>query len=663
MKPTPMLDFWQKPADAGEPVAMLATTFALDPDFFEQSCLARFLEVSSVDENTGSVEDIVATVELHELLQNTTVTVLADRSAPVQRTSLLWDLLSCRVDGGLLHAKVAVLLWENATRVILGSANLTSAGYRRQIELGLAADLGPGCLFSPEVLTGIADELDSYLHLVPGYDPAVPVFTRAATTLHLLRERLSGQQAERATVRAAFAPTNARTGALDHLDAVWSGPQPLRATHLSPFWDSNDRSALAAAHKLLVGRPAASRSQRVAVVLNPRGQTSLSQHLAAGVDSVQQLKALDQEMRTLHAKCLLIESDQWVAALVGSSNHTRAGLGLTARRHREMNVWLGASKSSKEGKALLDLIQLGRAVSADAEEVEPKDDDEEPTTPLPSCFGLCRISPNADDAAWELHLGIEMTTDMPPDWSISLTGEWPALTRQQWSSQDAPGASVLRLEQDALPMYVLVQWDHIEVPWAVVVDDRHGLPPGPALSSLRAQHLLDALATGRSLAEVLRDELERTATSGDTTPGINLDPLKRFEVEGSLLRKGRALAASLTAMQRRLDRQVITIDMLSARLGSPLGPAFVATKVVESFEAGNQARAEAVFTIAEIALAVARVNWEHVVEHVDRGCGLTLVHQTLDRLDALLARIGNGRSDVASYAGRAIEEARRCVSS
>ncbi|NPT39720.1 hypothetical protein [Paraburkholderia xenovorans] len=99
MKPTPLLDFWQKPANAGEPVALLATTFALEPDFFEQNCLARFLEVSSVNEGAGSVDDIVASVELHELLQNASVSVLADRSAPVQRTSLFWDLLTCKVEG------------------------------------------------------------------------------------------------------------------------------------------------------------------------------------------------------------------------------------------------------------------------------------------------------------------------------------------------------------------------------------------------------------------------------------------------------------------------------------------------------------------------------------------------------------------------------------
>ena len=62
MKPTPLLDFWQKPTGAGEPVAVIATTFALEPDFFERNCLARFLEVSSVDEDTGSVDDVVASV-------------------------------------------------------------------------------------------------------------------------------------------------------------------------------------------------------------------------------------------------------------------------------------------------------------------------------------------------------------------------------------------------------------------------------------------------------------------------------------------------------------------------------------------------------------------------------------------------------------------------
>lgn len=667
MKPTPLLDFWQKPAGAGAPVALLATTFALEPDFFEQNCLARFLEVSSVDEDTGSIDDIVACVELHEVMQNTPVTVLADRSAPVQRASLLWDLLSCKVDNGLLHAKVSVLLWENATRVILGSANLTSAGYRRQIELGLSADLGPGCLFPSDVLKKLAAELESYLHLVPGYNREAAVFKRAASTLKMFKERIPEKSTDRMGVRVAFAPTNTVADPLSRLSDVWGGSKPLYAKHLSPFWDSKDTTVLVATRKLLTGRPAADRLQSVAVVLNPRGQTIFPQHLAQFVKvdekgEVRQLKELDKEVRTLHAKCLLIESDDWVAALVGSSNHTKSGLGLTnSRRHREMNVWLGAPRNSKEGKALRDLIQLGSEILESAEEAESKDEDEVELPALPACFGLCRVTRSSEGAAWELHLGITATSE-PTSWEIGLVrGDAPFLTRKQWEARGAPETSVVALKQDALPMFVVVRWDGKETPWAVVADDRHGLPPGPMLSSLRAHHLLDALATGRPLSQLLREELERR--KAEEKSGICLDPLKRLEVEGSLLRKGRALAASLSAMQRRLERQVITLDTLGARLAGPLGPAFVATKVAEAFEAGQQSRAEAIFTIAEIALTVGRVNWAHVLECVDRTDGLALVERTLARLEALRGRIGEVPTELASYARRATKEARECLAS
>lgn len=662
MKPTPLLESWQKPANAGEPLAVLATTFALDPDFFERNCLARFLEVSSVNEETGSIDDIVAGVELQELLQKATVTVLADRSAPVLRSSLLWDLLGCRVETGLLHSKVAVLIWENATRVILGSANLTAAGYRRQIELGLAADLGPGCLFPPDVLTMLADELASYLPLVPGYDPAAAVFLRATTTLTLFRQRIARSPLERSAIRVAFAPTNATTSPLDSLATAWSGAQPLQATHLSPFWDGADRKALATVRKLLTGRPTSERKQSVAVVLDPRGRTAFPKFLAGEVDSICELKPLDGEARTLHAKCLLLESAGWVAALVGSSNHTNAGLGLTAKRHREVNVWLGAPRTSKEGKALLRLIQLGNKVAPDAPELATADEDEIELPSLPSCFGLCRVAQGPSPGSWALHLGIESSADMPPSWDIRIAaGDHSVFSRLLWE-QRRSAETVIVLTQDSLPMYVLVEWNGQQLPWATVVDERYALPPLPALAKLDARQLLEALAAGRSLAQALRDALEEEAErAARKKRSLGLDPLRRLEVKGSLLRKGRALAASISAMQRRLEQPVAAIEVLQARLASPLGPEFVAIKVVEDAEARPQNRAEAVFTIAEIALAVGRVDWTHVLERVDRRKGLMVVTQTLARLEALRARLGESPADLVSYATRAIEESRACL--
>lgn len=663
MKPTPLLDFWQKPADAGDPVAVLATTFALEPDFFEQNCLARFLEVSSVDENSGSVEDIVARVELHELLRNVNVTVLADRSAPVERTSLQWDLLGCKVDGGLLHAKVAVLLWERKTRVVIGSANLTSAGYRRQIELGLAADLGTDCLLPHDVLVELADELESYLELVPGHSTAIPAFARARSTLALFRQRLEHQSRKRSSVHIAFAPTNARAKPLDRFKDVLDGSHPIKATHLSPFWDSKDPEALQTVRRLLTGRPAENRSQHVAVVPGPGGETTFAAALSTHVSSVHWLKEIDKETRLLHAKCLLLESKDWISALVGSSNHTKAGWGLSSKPHREINIWIGAPIGSKEGKALRNLVQLGDKVPEGTAETPPVDEDESRHSVLPGCFGLCRVIRSIDSRQWHLHLGISDTDDMPSSWIVGLDERGESiLSREQWEASGKPASTTYGLKHEALPMYVLVSWNDFKVPWTVIADDQQDLPPSPALSSLRAQHLLNALARGCSLAQILREELERKTGATERKPDDNLDPLKRFEVHGSLLRKGRALATSLDAMKRRIERPVITIDTLRARLASPLGPVFVATKVVEACEADEQTRSEAMFTVAEIALTVGRVKWPRVFEHIDRADGKRVVSATFDQLDALRARLGNEPSKLATYARNAFEEARKCLS-
>lgn len=348
--------------------------------------------------------------------------------------------------------------------------------------------------------------------------------------------------------------------------------------------------------------------------------------------------------------------------LVGSSNHTRSGLGLAKHPHREMNVWLGAPRDSKEGKALLGLIQLGKPIDPDTEEIDPKDEDEDDQPSLPACFELCRVARVDNSPAWKLILGIRKSTDMPNDWSISLTDETPVLTRQQWDEHGALHNTELTIQQTSLPMCVSVRWSGFEVPWAVIADDRHGLPPGPALSNLRAQHLLKALATGRSLGDILREKEEAADAKKREKPGINLDPLKRLEVHGSLLRKGRELSLSLSAMQRRLERQVITLEALNARLAGPLGPEFVATKVAEAYEAQEQSRPEALFTVAEIALTVGRINWKHVVEHVQKEDGTALIARTLERLADIRSRIGNEPAEMAAYADRAIKEARQWIS-
>ncbi|GAB92722.1 hypothetical protein [Gordonia rhizosphera] len=657
----PLLDMWQAPDGAGEPVGLLATTFVIEPDFFERNCLARFLAVQSVDENTGSIEDVVAQVELEEKLAAPTVTVLADRSAQAERSSLRWNLLHCHVDTGLLHSKVSILLWKDATRIIIGSANLTPAGYRYNLELAIAADLGDTCVLSKTVLEYIVDEVESYLDLVPGLSPAIPARRQTQELIALLRERVAAQPTSRARLQVSLAPTNTTTSPLDRLPDVWKGGNPLSATHLSPYWDSLDAGALNTVSALLTGRPAADRRHEVAVTIGPTGDIPFPEQRANDVDGVYELGGIDKDVaRVLHAKCLLIRNSEWVAALIGSSNHTAAGLGLGgARRHREINVWFGAPAGTKEGKALNALIPKGQAIAPQAKFENPVDEDEpEETLALPTFFTLCRVSKAPE--GWEMRLGFG--EGGPLHWSVHLPQGNLITDNAQWEATGRQVEVIYAVEPDNIPSYLTVKFPDGEASWVVLADDRHELPPGPRLADIRADQLLDALAQGKSLSQVVREELEQDAARRVAGGGVLIDPLKRFDSQSTLLRRGRALGNALSALERRLGRQVVTIEALEARLKGPLGPTYLATRLADDRKAGLIGRAEAIFTLAEIALSVSRVDWSVTLQHVDQAEGRSAVSDSLDTLDTLRVRLGSEPRDIADYSIRALREAKRCLS-
>lgn len=127
-----LLDAWVAPEDAGEPIGCLATSFTFSPVFFEEECLARFLQMESDMDEDGPVY-IVEREE--KLAQLSCATALVDQHHCAGSRSLRWDLLSARVRPGFFHAKVSFLYWSRMVRIIIASANLTEDGYRRNQEV------------------------------------------------------------------------------------------------------------------------------------------------------------------------------------------------------------------------------------------------------------------------------------------------------------------------------------------------------------------------------------------------------------------------------------------------------------------------------------------------------------------------------------------------
>lgn len=617
-----LLDHWSPPDGAGQPIACLATSFTFESDFFTQDCLSRFLSLSTTASEGDAISSIAAVLEEEDRLSEAQVSVLIDRSSPAEKRNLRWDLIPVGVRGGLLHAKVAALLWERSARIILGSANLTSAGYRRQVELALTIDLDEGCRIPRPVIDDLVAELRRLVDLVPGN--ASGAKGRALATVDQLATRVEALELPRTSgndLRIAVAPARPGTSPLDRLDVVWRGAQPLWATLLSPFWDDTAPApAIEAVRRRLTGRPASSRWLTLAVAVDPF--TGTVQAPASMADepnsSVNTFDPRDSELRALHAKLLLIESDDWLAALIGSSNATAAGMGLNANHgHHELNLWLGCPAGSKTAKHLRALAQMGEEINLDNAQWEPVPDEDEPTTPvLPIGFSQCTISAGAPPRVllkFDPH-------SMPASWLLRSPAGQELLTADKWRTAGSPQSMPVDLPDEVLPSYLHVRWEandeQFEATWVANVEDRGMLPPPAELAELPVDVLLAALASTRPLPIALEHELRRRQRTTDDGVGIDLDPLRRFDDSGLLLHRARHLSLALWRLQERLNRPTTSIDAIQWRLNGALGPLAIADGLVLAALKQETLPGEAHFLLAELALTIAAVDWRSVASDI-----------------------------------------------
>jgi hypothetical protein len=638
-----LLDHWSPPDGAGDPVACLATTFTFDADFFTQDCLARFLSLSTVASEGDRISSIAALLEEEDRLSEAQVSVLTDHSSPADKRNLRWDVLPVRIPGGLMHAKVAVLLWARAARVILGSANLTAAGYRRQIEVALALDLYEGCGVPRNVTDSLTENLRRIVALAPG--PIVGPKERALDTLNRFADRvemLGLPRANTGEVRLAIAPARPGLSPLDRLPDVWHGGQPLLATVLSPFWDDAvPAPTITAIRRLLTGRPASRRSMSLLVGADPvTGRVQAPPTLAEQPNTeAVTFDAPDagKEYRQLHAKVLVFESDDWLAAMIGSSNATTAGYGLDGRRgHHELNLWIGCRAGSRVAEHLRSLAPAAGPLEIPSEEWGQELDEDEPKLPvLPPGFGSCLVAVGPPP---RLQLGFDLSASLPESWEIRTPAGDPVLTADAWRAADSPRMAEVGLPGTTLPAYLDVRWQHgadsLHATWTVNVLDRGALPPPAELAQLPVDLVLAALSSTRPLPVALEEEWRhREWHAKEGICAIELDPLRRFDSSGMLLQRTRRLSLALWRLQHRLSRPATSLDVIAWRLNGAFGPAAIADGVVTAADAEQSLPGEAHFRLAELALTVSAVDWYQVTPELDQYAVGQLVAAVLDHIE------------------------------
>ena len=622
-----LLDAWVAPDDAGGPVGCLATTFTFSPVFFEEECLARFLQLESDPTEDGPVY----LVEREEkLAQVTCAAALVDQNHCRGSRSLRWDLLSARMPQGLQHAKVSMLFWSKLLRIIIGSANLTDDGYRRNQEVFGVLDFRAG---GDSPLSCLIDTVAFLRNAALFSTTLASTKSPALDRWNLLLDRahkeartwgLTDDDVRRNAVRVQTMFSGpGYPNIIDSLRTLWPGGSPPDAASvLSPFFDRPEVPNVPAKELwgLIRQRGEATVEFYVAAEEVP-GEDALflyapkslldAQPIGRANVTTEVYRVLLGEGRPLHAKGIWLEDGRWSVYEIGSSNFTSAGTGLGKVPNLEANLVyiVDSNREAKARKQLEATFPESDCVDLDGNviwkpllgETEDSVGDE---VLLPDSFGDAVY--NCDDKN-RATVTLSISGSPPPGWELITDGDdRHFFDEAQWGILERPLSIELQWETVRPPSGFWVRWagSSGSAWWPVNVLNGNALPPPDELKDLPLDVLINILSSARPLHRVLADYLRRRerekAKVGDKPV---VDPHKRVDTSQFLLQRTRRISWALTALRERLKRPVATLEFLRWRLHGPVGVMALAKALVRE----AQSTEERAFLISELVLELARV--------------------------------------------------------
>lgn len=635
-----LLELWRPPQGAGDAIGCLTTTYTFDPGLFDELCLARFLDI----ESEPNREDLAFLLERESRLGAAYAGVLVDHTQAGVDHSLRWDVLPVRIPGGKQHAKLSVLAWTNRIRVIVASANLTVPGYRNNFEVAVPIDAAPE-RGSNESTAAACAFLRSLLGFVVGAENDMPGIKRATSFLRSVERRLarwaSGRRREeRVRQRLVFTlPSRGDRKAQSSLDGAIDacrqrGESPREAWIASPFFDTDEEFSQATAalcksmargeeHRLWFGVPAKGdpsesplRLAAPRALLNTPGRYS-----ATASFKVLPQRDEDKNPRPWHAKMVAFRSASYTALLIGSSNFTCAGLGITGRRNAEANVLTLVDRGSyaREPRELESIWPEMKSVEApeEAEWLGPAQelDEEERAAQQVLPTGFLSASYRAgEQRAIVLRFDV---LHLPEHWTIMSQGQ-DAVTLVDdagWVSEKRPAVLTLAWQPARPPAKLLVQWPGGKAFWTLNVEDARQLPAPAALEKMSADDMLGILAASDPSAalrawaknqqprEIFDDDLD-TATPAD------LDPLRRYDLQSTLLHRVRRRARVLARLRENLQRPVWSRQALEWRLRGLIGVEPLAIRFAQELEVADGKVDEAMLTLADFVIVLREVTYQ-----------------------------------------------------
>jgi hypothetical protein len=511
-----LMDWIRPDSGHGDVEAMLATTFELDPAFFETDFLPTFLGLGAWDDtswaNRVAMQRALARTDAAAIMMDARRFQGRPRSLHIEVTPAVG------ATGSKLHSKVFVVAQERAIRLLVGSANLTASGYRsnREVALPIVATA------TTPKLAAIVREALEYMPkaLQPWWSPAADRVRKTALETmdtwpkpEVGPDRFVWSWGERPLWRE-FCKT-------------WPDEQVLRLTIVSPFWsDAGEGGPIAQVLERLGHDRIAGAQIRLLTEAAPLTQNSFRPKLPAALAAwdARQLgvngciQAVDprvlpeevggrtdyQPTRSLHAKVVLLEGPTTTLAYVGSANFTKHGWGFAGL---QSNIEAGVTML-RTGKARRGLDGLVPKSTGEPVELDGKGktavtvlemSDHDPA--WPTFVREIRLAPiGKRKERLELRIAL-LTPDSKEPFSVSLIGA----DRQTLLESERHATGPIEpqvLETLLRDQRVVVRWgaQSVEFPINVDLEARLQLPVNPG-SSAPSEAVLFAYYQGKIAPE------------------------------------------------------------------------------------------------------------------------------------------------------------------
>lgn len=644
-----MLELWRPPIDAGEAIGCLATTFTFQPGLFEEQCLARFLQVDSDPQR----EELAYLLEREANLGKVYAGVLVDRAQSGVEHSMRWDVLPVRIPNGKQHAKLSLLAWESCVRVIISSANLTEQGYRSNQEVTIAVDSVPSGINRPIIADAIRF-LESLTDFVPCGDSGSPQKQRASAFLNQVAAHTQDWiklpvDASVKQLLVATLPRNVqrseepRSSLIETLQACSKSGAPEEIWVASPFFDegdTEDETTETLCKSLARGR---TRSVYFAVpsldltgTEAPRlaAPKSLLHTSTKFVDRVtfEILPHADIEgnERPWHAKMLALhrynEDSGYSALMIGSSNFTKAGMGINGVANAEINL-LTLAKLGDKSKMAKQLDQvwpdMEQVVNLSEDLLQGPSqelDEEEQSGSSHVPLGFVAVTFRSGESS---KLMIDLDPEfLPTEWlcqSLPDPGLF-TLTSDQWR---AHGCKV-RIESDWLrlspPTRMLIRWTSNDgtlceglVP--INVDNPSDLPAPTEIQNMSSDDLLMILAASDPGAALRVWAAGKISLDNgfdedlDSANPADLDPLRNYALANTFLHRIRNRARVFARLKQNVERPVRTKQALLWRLEGFIGVRVLAERLCSEAMANADNTQEALLSLIDFAILLREVNY------------------------------------------------------